>query len=174
MRSVIFGLGLVAAVAVGCGDEADDCDCAAAGCFADVCTKTVFVTAEPVAAKFGGVEAADQLCAQQAAAAQLPGVYLAWLSDGSHSPFQRFSKSTVPYVRTDGTQVATDFEALRSEHDAALARADKQRGDLDLKIAALARKFEESLDRLTDNRELISGIKAFLRMVRDPAPLPVE
>ncbi len=115
MRSVIFGLGLVAAVAVGCGDEGDDCDCAAAGCFADVCTKTVFVTAEPVAAKFGGVEAADQLCAQQAAAAQLPGVYLAWLSDGSHSPFQRFSKSTVPYVRTDGTQVATDFEALRSE-----------------------------------------------------------
>ncbi|MBK9752530.1 MAG: hypothetical protein IPO88_03310 [Nannocystis sp.] len=66
------------------------------------------------------------------------------------------------------------LEALRSEHDAALARADKQRGDLDLKIAALARKFEESLDRLTDNRELISGIKAFLRMVRDPAPLPIE
>ena len=64
--------------------------------------------------------------------------------------------------------------ALRSEHDAAVLRADKQRGELDLKIAALARKFEESLDRLTDNRELISGIKAFLRMVRDPAPLPSE
>lgn len=64
--------------------------------------------------------------------------------------------------------------ALRSEHDAAVLRADKQRGELDLKIAALARKFEESLDRLTDNRELISGIKAFLRMVRDPAPPPAE
>lgn len=60
---------------------------------------------------------------------------------------------------------------LRSEHDAALARADRQRGELDHKLAALARKFEESLERLTDNRELISGIKAFLRMVRDPAPL---
>lgn len=62
--------------------------------------------------------------------------------------------------------------ALRKEHDAALTRADRQRGELDHKLAALARKFEESLDRLTDNRELISGIKAFLRMVRDPAPMP--
>jgi hypothetical protein len=115
MRSVIFGLGLVAAVAVGCGAEGDDCDCAEAGCFADMCTKTVFVSAEPVAAKFGGVEAADQLCAQQAAAAKLPGTYLAWLSDAGHSPFQRFSKSTVPYVLTDGTQVAADFASLRSE-----------------------------------------------------------
>lgn len=115
MRSVILGLGLVAAVAVGCAEEAEDCDCAEAGCFADMCVKTVFVTAEPVAAKLGGVEAADQLCAQQAAAAKLPGTYLAWLSDGGHSPFQRFSKSTVPYVMTDGTQVAADFAALRTD-----------------------------------------------------------
>ena len=39
-------------------------------------------------------------------------------------------------------------------------------------MTALTRKFDESLDRLTDNRELIAGIKAFLRMIRgdsDPA-----
>jgi hypothetical protein len=115
MRSVIFGLGLVAAIAVGCAGDENDCDCAEVGCFADMCTKTVFVTAEPVAAKFGGVAAADQLCAQQAAAAMLPGTYYAWLSDGSQSPYDRFSKSTVPYMLPDGVQVANDFVALRSE-----------------------------------------------------------
>ncbi len=64
--------------------------------------------------------------------------------------------------------------ALRLEHDAAVMRTDKQRGELELKISALARKFEESLDRLTDNRELIGGIKAFLRMVREPGPVTTE
>jgi len=121
MRNVLLGLGLVASVAVGCaGDDGDDCDCAEVGCFASMCTKTVFVTAEPVAAKFGGVEAADQLCAQQAAAAMLPGTYLAWLSDSARSPFGRFSRSTVPYVLPDGTQVAASYEALRSDPTAAI------------------------------------------------------
>lgn len=117
MRNVLLlGLGLVASVAAGCvGDDVDDCECAEAGCFASICTKTIFVTAEPIPAKFGGVEAADQVCAQQATAAMLPGTYLAWLSDGAHSPFQRFSKSTVPYVLPDGSQVAADYEALRSD-----------------------------------------------------------
>lgn len=115
MRNVLLGLGLVASVAVGCADETQDCDCAEIGCFADTCTKTVFVSAEPVAADFGGVAAADQLCAQQAAAAMLPGTYYAWLSDSTQSPFGRFSKSTVPYVLPDGTQVAADYAALRSD-----------------------------------------------------------
>jgi hypothetical protein len=30
----------------------------------------------------------------------------------------------------------------------------------------VARKFEETIDRLTDNQEIISGIKAFLRLVQ--------
>lgn len=59
------------------------------------------------------------------------------------------------------------LKTLREEHDALATRADRQRVELEQKIAALARKFEESLDRLTDNRELISGIKAFLRMIRE-------
>ena len=63
---------------------------------------------------------------------------------------------------------------LNARHDALVAQSERQRQELEQRLAALARKFEESLDRLTDNREIISGIKAFLRMVRDPAPLPVE
>lgn len=102
--------------AVQCGDDAgEDCDCAAVGCFADMCTKTVFVTAEAVTAKFGGVAAADQLCAGQAAAAGLPGTYLAWVSGSTSQPRGRFSESTVPYALPDGTQIAPDWDALISE-----------------------------------------------------------
>jgi len=36
------------------------------------------------------------------------------------------------------------------------------------RLDAVIRKFDESLDRLTDNREVIAGLKAFLRLVRDP------
>ena len=137
MRSVLLGLGLVASVAVGCAGEGDDCDCAEAGCFASMCTKTVFVTAEPVAAKFGGIAAADQMCAQQAAAAMLPGTYYAWLSTGTSSPFNRFSKSTVPYVLPDGTPVADDYEALRSDPIAAIdvtAAGQKSTGADDARV----------------------------------------
>jgi hypothetical protein len=40
------------------------------------------------------------------------------------------------------------------------------------KLDAVARRFEETIDRLTDNQEIISGIKAFLRLVQRPGPLP--
>ncbi|MEZ4449692.1 MAG: hypothetical protein R3B09_09440 [Nannocystaceae bacterium] len=56
---------------------------------------------------------------------------------------------------------------LRKAQDELVGQVGKQRADLEAKVSALARKFEESLDRLTDNRELISGIKAFLRMIRE-------
>lgn len=70
----------------------------------------------------------------------------------------------------EGVKRLTDELAeLRKQHEALAVQADRQRVELEQKIGALARKFEESLDRLTDNRELISGIKAFLRMVRSPA-----
>lgn len=108
-------LGLVlGAAAAACGEDEVDCDCAEVGCFADMCTKKVFVLAAPVTADMGGVAGADQLCAQQAAGAKLTGTYLAWLSDSSQGPFNRFSKSTVPYVLADGSQIAEDWEALRT------------------------------------------------------------
>jgi hypothetical protein len=40
------------------------------------------------------------------------------------------------------------------------------------RLEGVARKFDEALDRLTDNREVISGLKAFLRLVREPTPRP--
>lgn len=38
---------------------------------------------------------------------------------------------------------------------------------LHAKVDAHARQFEHSLTRLTDNQEVIAGLKAFLRLVRD-------
>ncbi|HEY0132940.1 MAG TPA: hypothetical protein VGB85_02635 [Nannocystis sp.] len=61
---------------------------------------------------------------------------------------------------------------LDARNEALGAQLERQRLDLEQRMTALTRKFEESLDRLTDNRELIAGIKAFLRMIRgdsDPA-----
>lgn len=61
---------------------------------------------------------------------------------------------------------------LSARHEALLAQSERQRLELEQRLAALARKFEDSLERLTDNRELIAGIKAFLRMIRGEAPGP--
>jgi hypothetical protein len=46
-------------------------------------------------------------------------------------------------------------------------RSEESQRQLD----AVARRFEETIDRLTDNQEIISGIKAFLRLVQRPGPL---
>jgi chromosome segregation ATPase len=38
--------------------------------------------------------------------------------------------------------------------------------ELERKLSSLARTFEETVDRLTDNQQIISGIKAFLRLLQ--------
>lgn len=114
MRTVLVSFGVfLGAVAGACDSGGEDCDCAEVGCNAEMCTKTVFVLAAGVAADFGGVNGANQLCAQQAAAAKLPGTFYAWLSDSTGGPYDRFSKSEVPYVLADGTRIAEDWEGLR-------------------------------------------------------------
>jgi hypothetical protein len=114
MRTALFSFGVLLGAAAGaCDGGGEDCDCAEVGCFADTCTKKVFVLAAAVSADFGGIAGADQLCAQQAAAAKLSGTFYAWLSDSSRGPFDRFSKSEVPYVLADGTKIAEDWEGLR-------------------------------------------------------------
>ncbi|MFE2870859.1 MULTISPECIES: hypothetical protein [unclassified Embleya] len=45
-------------------------------------------------------------------------------------------------------------------------RATEQFHAADRKIDALGRRFEDTISQLTDNREVISGIKAFLRLLR--------
>jgi hypothetical protein len=61
------------------------------------------------------------------------------------------------------------LESLKHAHDAlerdALARDQAQQRKLD----AVARRFDETLDRLTDSRELVAGLRAFLKMVREDA-----
>lgn len=50
--------------------------------------------------------------------------------------------------------------------------ADLRNGDeaLERRITGLARRFEDTVDGLTDNHEVITGLKAFLRLVRADAP----
>jgi transposase-like protein len=76
-------------------------------------------------------------------------------------------QSLVAEVRSHGTSLVS----LRQAHDAlereALARDQAQQRKLD----AVVRRFDETLDRLTDNREIVAGLRAFLRMVREPTPL---
>jgi hypothetical protein len=91
----------------------------------------------------------------------------------------RYPRDDVMKLRNQVDRSAADIERIdeiikemQKQHEALATASEKQRIDLEGKITALTRKFEESLDRLTDNRELIGGIKAFLRMVReggDPA-----
>jgi hypothetical protein len=73
----------------------------------------VFVTQHIWAAMdLGGLEGADQKCAQAAQAAGLPGTYKAWLSDHVTSAASRLSHSTAPYKLTDGTVIANDWADL--------------------------------------------------------------
>jgi cysteine-rich repeat protein len=50
----------------------------------------VFVTSGKFTGALGGLSGADERCAVWAAKAMLPGVYMAWLSDGMMSPATRF------------------------------------------------------------------------------------
>ncbi|HET6737576.1 MAG TPA: hypothetical protein VFH76_01530 [Kribbella sp.] len=56
---------------------------------------------------------------------------------------------------------------LEQAQAAAGALADTRDRALHAKVDAHARQFEHSLSRLTDNQEVIAGLKAFLRLVRE-------
>lgn len=55
---------------------------------------------------------------------------------------------------------------VRRTVDALGASVYTRADDADRKIAALAREFESTVNRLTDNQEIITGLKAFLRLLR--------
>lgn len=67
--------------------------------------------------------------------------------------------ATVEQHRVELAGLVKEDGRLRSEME---ARTDDARRRLD----AVARRFKETIDRLTDNQEIISGIKAFLRLVQ--------
>ncbi len=58
--------------------------------------------------QIGSLTEADALCQKLASKAGRPGVYMAWLSDGTASPATRFRKSDQPYILPSGEKgVAT-------------------------------------------------------------------
>jgi len=74
--------------------------------------KRAFVTSTATQGNMGGLAGADARCQALANAANLPGVYKAWLSDSQASPLTRFTHSTLPYIRVDGSQIAADWASL--------------------------------------------------------------
>ena len=75
--------------------------------------KKVFVTSTTTIGSFSGVFGADGICQTQANAAGVSGTYLAWISDANtSSPAARFTRSVMPYVLIDGTQIAGNWTGL--------------------------------------------------------------
>src|SRR5262245_61095552 len=72
----------------------------------------VFLSSTEQAGDLGGIAGADAICQSLAHAADLPGTYRAWLSDGNASPSTRFSRSTAPYTLVDGTLIAGNWNEL--------------------------------------------------------------
>ncbi|MEV1020280.1 hypothetical protein [Streptomyces sp. NPDC050264] len=63
---------------------------------------------------------------------------------------------------------------LRTSVDAVGLSAHGRADRVDLRVEALSREFESVVNRLTDNQEIISGLRAFLRLLRaedGPDPL---
>ncbi len=87
----------------------------AGAAYADQHEKTVFVTSAAFKGNLGGLTGADAKCQAEAdgPASIVPsGTYLAWLSDVFDSPDIRFTKSSHPYILSDGTKIAEDFTDL--------------------------------------------------------------
>jgi hypothetical protein len=55
---------------------------------------------------------------------------------------------------------------LRRTVDALSMSTYEQAEETDRRMAALGREFESTVNRLTDNQEIIAGVKAFLRLLR--------
>lgn len=90
--------------------------------------KTVFITSTSFAADFGGIPAADGICQALASAADLPGTFLAWLSDGTLAPLDRFTQNAGPYQLVDGRTVAVSFSDLTDGRIRTAIDMDEQGG----------------------------------------------
>ena len=78
------------------------------------CRRIAFVSSISKDGNLGSISGADKTCRQMARAGDLAGTYKAWLSDGVSSPDTSFSQSTDPYVRVDGTVIASNWASLIS------------------------------------------------------------
>lgn len=93
-------------------DTADDTTGPAASTGDPLAPRVAFVTEGAHFADLGGIAGADARCAAEAEAADLPGEFLAWISDAEASPADRFARDGGPWVRTDGTTLADDWDDL--------------------------------------------------------------
>jgi hypothetical protein len=85
-------------------------------------SRIVFVTSTTHDGGLGGTDGADGICGDRAGEAGLEGTYLAWLS-GATSAATRLAHFDGPYLRTDGVQVADDWDDLTDGSlDAAINR----------------------------------------------------
>lgn len=104
-----------AGVCANCGCSADTAPCPTGQCCRGdgACGACLaFVSNTSYLGNLGGLAGADTKCQTSAAAANLPGVYLSWLSDPTGSPSTRFTRATAPYVLPDGSVIAQDWNAL--------------------------------------------------------------
>lgn len=60
-----------------------------------------------------------------------------------------------------------ELNALRELQQSQGSELREEVRRLERKLDQVARRFEETLEHLTDNRELLAGIRAFLRMIRE-------
>ncbi len=75
--------------------------------------KVVFVTSSTHRGDLGGLAGADAICSARAAAASLPGTYVAWLSTSTVDARDRLSEpGSAGFVRTDGALVAVSIADL--------------------------------------------------------------
>jgi hypothetical protein len=88
----------------------------------------------------------------------------------------KYPREDVVTLRTDVEQHTAQLRQVTDSHaelERELAQLKEQSlartADAHRRLDSVARKFDEALDRLTDNREVIAGLKAFLRLVREPA-----
>jgi hypothetical protein len=72
----------------------------------------VFATSTLHNGNLGGIVGADAICNMRAAAANLPGNYMAWISTNQGSPSTRFMQAPVEYRLVTGTKIADNWADL--------------------------------------------------------------
>jgi hypothetical protein len=76
----------------------------------------------------------------------------------------------VQHLEGSVTHLLEAEKGLRKELGEVRAQGQQRAAELERRLSAVARRFEETIDRLTDNQQIISGIKAFLRLIQQGGP----
>jgi len=93
--------------------------------------KIVFTTSTEYEGNFGSVQAGNTICQAHADRANLPGRYLAWLSDSKgNSPAKNFNRlpNTHDYLRTDGAKISDGWASLLTGVSSRLDRLENGSG----------------------------------------------